>query len=334
MDPCGRAFVWHDLTTPLFSTYSRTYGTKKRSALERYDHEHEFRVRVATVAASRSGEPDDPAPLVVPIWQQECDACPWHDRCAAELGPDAASVAITSGRLDVREWLALGDAGVATTLALANLDLEDPAFLEAYLPRVTHQSKSLERLSAAIDRARMIRDGEVLRRTTTGPLQVPSADVEIDFDIEWDVDDRVYLWGARVRREGSAEYVPAVAWEVLDETSERLLAEQFATWLRDVVQRAQGRGESVAIFHYATPEPTYLKKILGEEAVVDLLPLFVDLLPFMRSNFVGVHGLSIKKVAPAFGFEWRDADPGGLQSQGWLVSARADPDEAVRDCCP
>jgi predicted RecB family nuclease len=45
---------------------------------------------------------------------------------------------------------------------------------------------------------------------------------------------------------------------------------------------------------------------------------------------MGVHGLSIKKVAPALGFEWRDDDPGGLQSQGWLVDARSAEDESVR----
>ena len=64
--------------------------------------------------------------------------------------------------------------------------------------------------------------------------------------------------------------------------------------------------------------------------MADLLPLFVDLLPLLRTNFMGVHGLGIKKVAPAFGFHWRDDDPGGLQSQGWLIDARSAADESVR----
>ena len=108
VDSSGYAFVWHDLGTPLFTTYSRELGKRKRSALERYDHEHDFRLQVAAVASRRTGSDTDPAPLVVPIWQQECDLCPWRDYCATELGPEAASMAITSGRLDVREWLALG----------------------------------------------------------------------------------------------------------------------------------------------------------------------------------------------------------------------------------
>ncbi len=330
VDSSGYAFVWHDLSTPLFTTYSRELGKRKRSALERYDHEHDFRVQVAAVASRRTGSDTDPAPLVVPIWQQECDLCPWRDYCAATLGPEAPSMAITSGRLDVREWLALAEAGVSTTVALADLDPDSPTFQGAYLPLVRHQAAALARLRCAIERAQMIRDGESLRRTTTGPLTVPSADVEIDFDIEWDVDDHVYLWGARVRRGGEATYHPFVSWEVLDESTEKDLAVSFVAWLRETVVAADELGESVAVFHYSTPEPNYLKKVLGEEAVADLLPLFVDLLPLLRANFMGVHGLGIKKVAPAFGFNWRDDDPGGLQSQGWLLDARSGADEPVR----
>ena len=239
-------------------------------------------------------------------------------------------MAITSGRLDVREWLALGEAGMSTTVALADLDPDSPAFQRAYLPLVSHKPAALATPAVAIERAQMIRDGEALRRTTTGPADGPFADVEIDFDIEWDVDDHVYLWGARVRRGGEATYHPFVSWEVLDESTEKDLAVYFVAWLRETVVAADELGESVAVFHYSTPEPNYLKKVLGEEAVADLLPYFVDLLPLLRANFMGVHGLGIKKVAPAFGFDWRDDDPGGLQSQGWLLDARSAADESVR----
>ena len=35
-------------------------------------------------------------------------------------------------------------------------------------------------------------------------------------------------------------------------------------------------------------------------------------------------------MAPAFGFNWRDEDPGGLQSQLWLIEARGAEDEMTR----
>ncbi|MDP3894083.1 TM0106 family RecB-like putative nuclease [Nocardioides sp.] len=330
VDPSGHALVWHDLTVPWFTTFSRSQGTAARSALERYDHEHEFRVKVAAVAARRTGSPTDPAPLVVPVWQAECGLCPWSDHCADQLGPDDPSVAITSGRLDVREWLALRDLGITTTTALAELE-PDEAFTATYLAQVSHQTKALDRLAIAIDRARMIRDGVLLRSTSPDPVEVPRADVEIDLDIEWDVDDRVYLWGARLRRgQGAATYHPFVRWEPLDDASERALAEEFTTWLRGVVSTAESAGETVMVVHHAAPEPTYLRRILGPDRVADLLDHFVDLLTFLRRHYVGVHGLGIKKVAPGFGFDWRDEDPGGLQSQGWLVAARAEHDSAER----
>ncbi|MDQ5976063.1 MAG: family RecB-like putative nuclease, partial [Actinomycetota bacterium] len=194
----GYVFTWLDLDDPLFATFSRSQGTAVRSALERYDHEHGFRVRVAQRALERTGAAGDPMPLVVPVFVDECDLCPWLDVCLEELGPDAASVAITQGRLDVREWLALAARGIDTTEDLAAVDVDDEAFWADYLPEVAHQSKARDRLSTAVRRARMVLAGEVLQRTTSGPIVVPAADVEVDFDIEWDSANRVYLWGALV----------------------------------------------------------------------------------------------------------------------------------------
>jgi predicted RecB family nuclease len=76
----------------------------------------------------------------------------------------------------------------------------------------------------------------------------------------------------------------------------------------------------VRVYHYSHAEVDRLTKVAS--GLDDLLPLFVDLLPIVRANYFGVDGLGIKKVAPAFGFEWRDESPSGLQSQLWLEDAR------------
>ena len=172
----------------------------------------------------------------------------------------------------------------------------------------------------------MVLNGEELRRITTGPLAVPAADVEIDLDIEWDADDHVYLWGTRLRHPGAddATYHPFVTWDPITDESEHALAEQFLAWLHAQIEAAVADGRSILVFHYAMPEPRYLTKILGADRVADVLPHFVDLLPLMRTNFLGAHGLSIKQAAPAFGFTWRDEDPGGLQAQLWLDEVRYD----------
>ncbi len=81
----GRVLTWLDLDVPFFETYSRSLGKAKRSALERYDHEQGFRLKVANAAVSGG-----PA-LVEPIFTDECDSCPWFDHCRSLVGDDRAS---------------------------------------------------------------------------------------------------------------------------------------------------------------------------------------------------------------------------------------------------
>ena len=103
-----------------------------------------------------------------------------------------------------------------------------------------------------------------LERETTGPISVPRADVEIDFDIEWDPDDHVYLWGALVNRAGEEPvYHPVVAWRELDDAGAIALAESFATGCGQIAAAAAA-GQSLLVYHYAHPEPAYLKRLLGE----------------------------------------------------------------------
>jgi predicted RecB family nuclease len=327
-DVDGPVLVWLDLAQPKFETFSRSSpsGKAKRSAMDRYDHEFGFRYKVAEVARQQ-GEP-----LVQPVFIDECESCPWLDFCLDLAGRDSASAHINLGRLSVREWLALNSLGIATIEELAELDASDPKFQDRYLPEVAHARDPLGRLAIAVRRARMTVAGVVLERETTGRIDIPPADVEIDFDIEWDIDDRVYLWGAFVSRPGQEpEYVPHVSWNELDEAGEQELASHFASWLRGEIAAATAAGQTVRVFHYSDPEPKYLARALGSDEVADLIAHFVDLLPIVRQHYFGAQGLGIKKVAPQFGFNWRDEDPGGLQSQLWLIEARGSEDESERE---
>nr|MCW1959713.1 recombinase RecB [Mycobacterium sp.] len=107
-------FVWHDLSKPTRPTFSRSRGKVLRSVLERYDHEHDFRVKAAATAVRITGSADDPAPLVIPIGQKECGECPYELWCAEQMGPEDPSAAITRDRLDTREWLTLRQMGIGT----------------------------------------------------------------------------------------------------------------------------------------------------------------------------------------------------------------------------
>lgn len=344
--------VWRDLEQPTFKTYSRSSerGHALRSAMQRYDHEFSFRSQVASVASARSGSAHDPEPLVEPVFVKECGECPWHDVCLDQLGSSDASVQV--GRLSTREWLTLRKLGYSRVEDLAALDLatiesataesESPSavatseLLTAYLPEVAAIQSPRRRLRDAVITAQMVCDGTHLRRLTDGTVQIPRADIEIDFDIENDRDAQVYLWGMLItdRTIGTTHFEHVTSWEELDPQSESALAAEFLDRLTKIIATARDEGKTVRVYHYSTPEPSNLCRIAQEALNPDLpdpeqvdaliTETFVDLYPIMRANFFSRDGLGLKVVATrGAGFAWRDEDPGGLQSITWLEQVRA-----------
>ena len=325
-------FVWHDLSKPTRHTFSRSRGKAKRSVLERYDHEHDFRVKVATTAAQITGSAEDPEPLVVPIGQQECGECPYELWCAELMGPEDASAAITRDRLDLREWQTLRQMGIGTTGALADLEPEDPAFFDDYHREVTHHSRTqaLKRLQAAIRQAQMIRDGVDFRPIPGTVVEVPSADIEIDFDIEWDTANRIYQWGLRIRDgqdDATARYEPVVSFEPLDDAAELALAERVAARIGELRAEADAAGRSVAVYHWSSPEVSMTRKFDCVTTALD--GVTVDLLAWFKRTFHVRGEASIKAVAQFFGFSWAVDDPGGLLSMTKIDTARGDGTDAV-----
>jgi predicted RecB family nuclease len=337
---------WYDLDQPIFRTFSRTdpNGITTRSALERYDHELSFRLKVAQQAAERTGVATDPKPLVEPIWVSECQQCPWQGYCAAELGEDNASLAV--GRLDARSWIALAELGVSSVSDLAALDPtrieefdEDAgvdgsrtgAVLEQYLPQVAHHRNATRSLAKAVRCAQMIAADVYLQRRTSGAIEVKRADIEVHLDVESDRSTRVYLWGMYIvdNTSGESHYEELSDWEPLDEQSEIALTRRFWDRLGEVIGSANDAGNTVRVYHYSTPEPNALRKaakLAGGvnfplrpevEKLVDTY--FDDLFRTVGMHFRGRHSLGLKDVARhGPGFSWRDEDPGGLQSQMWL----------------
>ncbi|MFC2687326.1 MAG: nuclease, partial [Arachnia propionica] len=133
--------VWVPLELRFLRTFSRTSanGYRLRSALERYDHEHGFRVHVAQQAMVR--EPDDPRPPAVrPIRVPECEWCAWWETCRPRMDDDDISLRISKTPLDVRELQALMGLGITTVSQLADADVE--ALLPDYLPLTAHRDRA------------------------------------------------------------------------------------------------------------------------------------------------------------------------------------------------
>ena len=148
---------------------------------------------------------------------------------------------------------------------------------------------------------------------------MPEADVEIDFDVEWHpADGHVYQWGARVRHgqdEATATYEHSVlSFDTLDDATAQALADDFFDWLEGFVADHEDAGRTVRIFHWTSPEVTRTIRVLGGERADALFERFLDLDEWMDEQFFARDGLSLKVVAPIFGFDWRAEDAGGETS--------------------
>jgi predicted RecB family nuclease len=325
--------TWHDLGAKRLQVFARTLpsATRTLNALERYDHEFAFRVKVATTAQQRHGFPDDPPPMVQPVRIPECSRCQWWDFCAQQMGQADLSINIEKSPLDVRETLVLRNLGIVTVddLAAANLD----QLLPDYLPQVEHLQEAEERLRLASHRARLIAKGvDLERRADAGPIVVPRSRVEIDFDIETSRDSRVYLWGFLVREDAhDPRYVHFSRFEQLTARSEGSLAKRALTWLVGMLQEHP----DAYVYHYSNYELIHIAKFRAQPSAQALLGeysgRFVDLFDVVKRHFFGVHGLGLKAVASSgAGFSWRDEEASGLNSQGWFESAAFDEDADVR----
>lgn len=317
--------TWYDLEAEHETTYSASAPNhrRKRSPMDRYDHEFEFRIRVAQ--AARAGRE-----LVRPIGTSECWTCPWQDYCAEVAGPQDPSFAFSSGRLDAREWLFLASRGGDTIEGLAALD--PVALAPEFKEHAVNKQKPQDRLAGVVERARMIRDDVDLEPLgATWPV-VPSADLEIDLDIEWGTDQLVYQWGIRVRQgqdDTTASYLPhLVSYDVLDTSSEAVLADAAADRLEALLAGATGR--TVLIFHWSHVEVSRARKFPRLHALLEEHGF--DLCAWMRESFRVRGSFSIKDVAPLFDFQWGMDDAGGFASMRMIDSARMGNEDARQWC--
>lgn len=328
--------AWVRLDHRFLRTFSRTSATghRMRSPLERYDHEHRFRVHVAEQALLRTGV-DDPEPIVRPIRIRECEWCPWWEVCRPRMDDDDISLRISKTPLDVRELQTLMGLGIQTVEQLAEADID--AILPDYLPLTAHRDHSEQRLRTAARRARMLAAGVELERVSGDEIGVPRAEVEVDLDIETAEGDLTYLWGLLVtdRRTGEQHYEHFSDFRDLNGAEEIDLARRFSRRLVELAEQHPG----LKVYHYSDYETVHMRRLAQRSHDADIKAAcelirehFVDLFLHVRDNFVGVDGLGLKVVAnKGAGFSWRDEDAGGLNSQTWFETAVNGGSDAERD---
>lgn len=325
--------TWYDLEAENIVTYSASdpKRRKSRSALQRYDHEFAFRLDVARAAAAGRE-------LVRPYRISDCATCAWFDYCATVVGDDDASFALETGHLTVREWQYLyrhcGDGAVLSVAQLAAVDVD--AHVEAFRLQSVGTKMPQDRLANAVRRARMSCTGIDFETHEPASPTVPSADIEVDFDIEWDDHGRIYQWGLRIRDgqdDTTARYRPVVSFDPLDEAAEAELAAEFASRMQQLRSHAAREGKSLQVFHWHHPEITSTRRFAEVEQALD--GLTYDLRKWFDATFFARTSSSIKQVAGFFGFRWEVDDAGGLASQGAIETARGNGPhaDAARQWC-
>ncbi|MCL2470621.1 MAG: TM0106 family RecB-like putative nuclease [Propionibacteriaceae bacterium] len=326
----GCDIAWIDLNDKLMRAFSYTSARqwRKYSPLSRFQHEHRFRVRVASHALLNDRN-DAPELVASPVHVSECDMCEWWPQCQSVLTDDI-SVKIERSPLDAREIMTLRSLGISTITDLTNTDIE--TLLPEYLPRVAHRFGAENRLRLAARRGRLLGSGKKYERLTTGSIRLPSAPMEIDMDIETSAGNHVYLWGFLVHDRSLGDQEPVYhaihRFSSLSTSKELELAEEAATWLMDLVTAHEDT--PVLVWHYSNYELSALRRFARAKPDSTALAWlnafayehFIDIFPTVKDNFFGIDGLGLKAIASAgAGFSWRDPDPSGLNSQYWFSDA-------------
>jgi predicted RecB family nuclease len=257
---------------------------------------------IEVVEAGR-GQPD--VPLVPPVWRGECRSCPWAKFCRAELeGVDHVSLLPAIGADDTEHLLA---AGVTTTARVAGL-----------MPGTS--VGEVEISGEAILQARARGAGTLLRRAGAD-LALPDAAVEIDFDIET-YGGVLYLAGLLITDRAGSSFEPIADWTGTPNGERQVLANLFA-FFDDI-----GASSNAVVYHWTGYERTILNaaadrhglSLRSAPSVDDWFDRYAcDLWAWTKQRFVSPNGYSLKVIAPLCGFEWRDDDPGGAQSELWYA---------------
>lgn len=255
----------------------------------------------AAVDAVRTGAMHPETPTEPACWRSECDRCDWKTLCKSELVEVDDPTLLRGVRSDKRTELAA--AGIRTVEDIAGLALEDPLV----------DDTSVVRQARALTAGRLLRlDGG------TTPIDVPAPPVIVDFDIET-YDGRIYLAGFLVTEDGISTFDPVCDWTGTDESEAVLVDAMFA-------RLAQYAADGAVVFHWHSYERTQLAAaaerhglmIPGSTSVDEWFAEHaIDLLVWTKERFESPNGYSLKTIAPLCGFEWRDDDPGGLQSEIW-----------------
>lgn len=268
----------------------------------------------------------DAAPEVF-IAHSRCDLCHWFSQCY-ESARQTQHLSLLPGVTPARyahlrslNLTTVEDLAMAHAAQLSYL----PGFGDAIAEKLIHQAQAIQYNSAIARTPTVNPESFVL-----SPKHLPSADIELYFDIEAAPDfDLIYLHGVLV-----------VDYRKQTETFHPLLAEtleqEHAAWqkfLDLVLQYPQA-----PIYHFCPYEAQTVRKLtqhyesLSTSELDQLLARFVDIhWCITEAVTLPVESYALKHIARWIGFTWRDAEANGAQSICWYNEWLATGDRAYLD---
>jgi hypothetical protein len=162
----------------------------------------------------------------------------------------------------------------------------------------------------------------VLTPLSDAPLEYPSGDIEVDFDVEFDEQQRVYLWGVLVtdRVSGASTYQAIGSPEA--DFDEQVLAQGALELLTETLNSAAAASKSVHFFHYGSVDRQQMERLLGTEAM-PMTSRMGDLLSLVRQTFESSAGYGLKTLAAEAGYQWQSDGMTGADTYELIAAARA-----------
>ncbi len=251
-----------------------------------------------------------------PAYSGACKLCHWYTACMADLEKaDDLTLLPELGR--AKRDVMLDQIATVTDLATVNID----AFISG---------KKSAFKGIGPDTLQKFHDRAILSKTTgavpylTEPLNLPTSDTELFFDIEVDpMRDLCYLHGFVERHGGNSSterYIAFFAEAVSSEEEERVFVEAW---------RYIADSQPCVVYYYSKYERTIWRQLHAKypsvcsaddiEALFDpsqSVDLYFDVVK--KATEWPTRDHSIKTLAKFLGFNWRDTHPSGAASIEWF----------------
>lgn len=162
----------------------------------------------------------------------------------------------------------------------------------------------------------------VLAPLSDAPLEYPAADIEVDFDVEFDERQQVYLWGVLVtdRVSGGSTYQAIGSPEA--DFDEQALAQGALELFTETLTTAEAASKSVHFFHYGSVDRQQMERLLGTGAL-PMTSRMDDLLSLVRKSFESSAGYGLKTLAAEAGYQWQSDGMTGADTYELIAAARA-----------